>query len=319
MWLRRGVNEVLIFAVTIMSIGFAQDGNQLISGPLSGFTFVPEPGHLGLSIQYLSSSSSSSFDKEGEEHALNEYYERVGAPKYKRSMSALRGDYTVSKRVGLFAIVPFINSQELEWNLEPTYMGALNDLSGQTGLADIIIGGWLQVAQAAKYSVHLSGAYSLATGSSPDEVTSDEVSSTGSEHTATGVGLSADVVLAPKILLSLGGQYLVNQKANYTYDNYSIVVKYGNEMLINSRLTYHMSKNLALGLDANYLSADKTEVDGQIDEESESSGLILTPLIGHHDTTNKLNMRINAGYQLTYAGSNILKYDGIRFGLSIIF
>lgn len=316
---RRDLSRMLIIATMLLGTAFSQNENDLISGPLSGFTFVPAPGHLGLSVQYTSASSKSSFDTEGKEHDLNEYNERIGDPGYKRSMSALRGEYAVSQKLGLFAIIPFVNSQELEWNLEPTYMGALNDLSGQTGVGDVILGGWFQVAKNSKYAVNISGAYYSATGSSPDETTSGELGSTGNGHTSTGAGISADIVVTPKILMSLGGEYVVNQEADYSFDDIAMTVEYGNEMLLTSRLTYRVSKDLSLGMDANYLTLDKMKVDGQDSEDSDASAIIITPLIGHHDTTNKLNMRINLGYQLTYAGTNILKYDGLRFGLSIIF
>mgnify|MGYP000226277100 FL=1 len=319
MLLRRGIVRLLIFVTIIMSIGFSQGENQSISGPLPGFTFVPEPGHLGLSVQYLTISSSSSFDKDGEEHDLNEYNERIGDPKYKRSVSALRIDYSVSKKVGLFAMAPFVNSQELAWNLEPTFTGALSDLNGQTGLGDVMVGGWFQISKTSEHSVHIVGAYTQPTGTSPDETTSAELSSTGSGHSATTVGMYVDFAASSKILLSLGGQYVVNQEATYTFDDYSVVAKYGNEIHMVSRLAYRMSENLSLGMDANYLSVEKFSLDGEIEDDSGSSGFVLTPMVGHHDTTNKLNMRINVGYQLTYAGTNILKYDGLRFGLSIIF
>ncbi|NQV41416.1 MAG: hypothetical protein HQ506_03595 [Candidatus Marinimicrobia bacterium] len=319
MELRRAVSGMFMFATILVGTGFCQNENDLISGPLSGVTFAPEPGHLGLTVQYISTSSTSSFDSDGKEHDLNEYNERIADPGYKRSMSALRGEYTISKNLGLFVIIPFVNSQELEWNLEPTYMGALNDLSGQTGVGDIMVGGWFQVVKSSQLAVNISGAYYMATGSSPDETTTAELGSTGNGHTSTGAGISADFVVSSKILLSLGGEYVLNQEADYSFDDVAMTVEYGNEMLLGGRLTYSMSNNLSLGMNADYLASDKMKVDGQESDDTEATAVILTPMIGHHDTTNKLNMRISGGYQLTYAGSNILKYDGLRFGLYIIF
>ncbi len=319
MQLMRNLRNVVAVVLVFVSVGYSQVENDLISGPIPGLTFVPQAGHLGLSAQYISGASNSSFDSDGELNDLNENYERIADPDYVRSMVFLRVDYSITSRMGVYVVAPYVKKAELDWNMEPTFTGALDDLSGQTGLGDVNIGGWYRLLDKKKQSVNVSGAYVLATGTSPDEINDTDLSSTGAGHTALIAAVSADFVASPTILLSLTGQYQVNQEANFEIDDLSISVENANVMQILGRFTYSLSKNLSIGMDADYFSARESKLDDEMIEETDYSGLLLTPMIGHHDTTNELNMRIRVGYQLTYSGRNILKYDGPFVGLSIIF
>lgn len=310
----------VVIGLAIVGVGLSQESTDLIAGPISGYTFVPEPGKLGITIQHISSKSNSNFDMDGKEHALNEGNERIADPEYQKSVALLQTEFSINRNIGVYVFAPFVRKYQLNWNAEPTFLGYFDDQAGDTGLGDMVFGGWYQILRVPKYSLQLTASYISDTGSSPDDPGIYYAMSTGTGYTATQAGLRADLALSPKILMSLSSDIKMNNTANYTYGGgYSWEEEVANEIFLSTRLTYGLSKSLAVALETDYISRGQTSVDGEKIEDSESSGLIFTPTVGHHDASNKLDMRILVGFQVLFAGKNVLKTDGFTFGLNINF
>ena len=264
-------------------------------------------------------STNSIFDEDGKEQTFNDLLEGLADPEMSMSALYLTGEYSVNQNMGISISVPLINKQEMKMNPAAGYEEYFTNLSGETGLGDVTVGGWYQLSKNQNSSMMVVGGYTLATGSSPEDVGDSNLSSTGSGHTSIGAGVSADFMMAPNILASFGGGYTINQEAAFSSDGYSWDEKAGNEIKLSGRISLMASQQFSLGLDFDYFSEGESEIDGETIDDSNSNFMAITPMVGYQILTGTTSVNISGGYFLNLSGTNYPKMNGMAIGATIFF
>lgn len=311
--------QIVLFSVLALTIGFSQTIDDLLKGPITGFTYVPAAGKFDISADLVFLSTNSIFDEDGKEQTFNDLFDGMADPEMSMSALYLTGEYSVNQNMGVSISVPLINKQEMKMNPSAGYEEYFTNLSGETGLGDVTVGGWYQLSKNQNSSMMVLGGYTLATGSSPEDVGDSNLSSTGSGHTSFGGGLSADFMMAPNILASVAGGYTINQEAAFSSDGYSWDEKAGNEIRIGGRISLMASPQLSLGLDFDYFSDGESEIDGETIDDSNSNFMAITPMVGYQISTGATKVNITGGYLLNISGTNYPKMNGMAVGATIFF
>ena len=205
---------------------------------------------------------------------------------------------------------------EKEWLI---FGVSLFNLSGETGLGDISIGGWYQISKNQKSRTLATAIYTLATGSSPEDVGESNFSSTGSGHTSIDIEIRTDYLYAPNILVSGQGSYTINQEGEFSSDGISWDEKDGNEIDFIGTVSMLASPQLSLGMTAGYSSAGTSEYDGETVDDSDNNNFILAPKVGYQMTTGSTKVNITGSYLLSISGKNYPKLDGFAIGAEIFF
>lgn len=308
-----------MLSVLSLTFGFSQTIDDLIKGPITGFTYVPAVGKFDISGNLVFLSTNSIFDEDGKEQTFNDLMEGLADPEMSMSALYLTGEYSVNQNMGVSISVPLINKQEMKMNPSAGYEEYFTNLSGETGLGDITVGGWYQLNKNQNSSLMATGGYTLATGSSPEDVGESNLSSTGSGHTSIGGGLSADFMMAPNILASVAGGYTINQEASFSSGGYSWDEKEGNEIRVSGRVSLMASPQISLGLDFDYFSESEGEIDGETVDDSNSNFMAVTPMVGYQISTGATTVNISGGYLLNISGTNFPKMNGMAVGATIFF
>ncbi len=309
----------VILSILSLTFGFSQSIDDSIKGPITGFTYVPPVGKFDISANLVAVSTNSEFDNSGNEQAYSKLFEGIADPEISTAALYLAAEYSVNQKIGVLVSIPLVIKQELKMNPSSGYKEFFTDLNGETGLGDITVGGWYQLSKNYNSSIMVLGRYTLATGTSPDDVGDSNFSSTGSGHTKIGASVVADFMMTPKILASLGGDYTVNQEASFSSDGYSWDVKAGNEFRIIGRLSLMASSQLSLGLGLNYYSDSEDKTDGEKIQNSDSNSIVLTPKVGYQILTGTSTVNISCGYLLNISGKNYSKSGGLVVGSTMFF
>ncbi|UCD36949.1 MAG: transporter [Fidelibacterota bacterium] len=311
--------SLLLFPVLLLSVCFSQTLDDLVAGPLTGHTFVPEAGKFNISSELAFLSSISEFNEDGNEKTFKDNVYGFAEPELSISVLALKGAYALTRNVGIAISVPLILTRDLVMNPDPGFEPFFQDLSGQTGLGDMALGGWLQLMKSEIICLQASVGYTLATGSSIEDTDSTNVSPTGSGHTSIDAGFAADLMLATNILVSAAAGYSLNQEARYSYEGDSWKQKDGNEIGFSTRVTVLAMPRLALGVDIDYISVGERRIDGETIEDSNVKFVGLAPRAGYQLSAGALTVNINTGYLLTLLGTNYPKMSGLSLGALITF
>lgn len=310
---------LLIVLLSSIVFCFSQTIDHLIKGSIAGFTYVPDAGKFGISANLVFVSSNSFFDENGDETTYNYLMGGLADPEMSVSTLYLKGEYSLNKNMGLSVYVPIINKQEMEWNPSAGYEEYFTDLSGETGLGDMTISGWHQLIKNQYSSIIALGSYTIATGSSPEDVGESNAASTGSGHNSIGISVSADLMVAPNILASVGSDYTINQKASFSSEGYSWDEKAGNAISFSSRISLRASPQVSLGLDFGYLSGGKSEIDGETIDDSNFNFMVIMPMVGFQLSSGTTTVNITGGYLLHISGTNFPKTSGMAIGTTIFF
>jgi hypothetical protein len=313
--LLQSVALILVFVTFCNS----QSLDELIRGPLLGFTYTPEVGKFDISASYVNVNANSLYDGDGKEMTYNDVFDGYADPEVSFSGMYLRGEYAFTNALSFGIAVPFILDQKIEYNPASGYESFFENESGETGLGDITISAWYQLLKNEKMTLQGALGYQLATGSSPEDVGENNFSSTGSGHTAIDGGLNIDILVASKILVSGYGNYTINQEASFSSDGYSWDEKSGNVLMIGGRASMSASPQLSLGLHFDMYVSGESEVDGENIDDSESKFARLTPMLGYKLQTPEYTAHIAGGYMLPLGGENFPKRSGIDISITAFF
>lgn len=297
----------------------SQSLDELIRGPLLGFTFTPEVGKFDISASYVSVGANSLYDTDGKEMTYNDVFDGYADPEVSFSAIQVRGEYSLSNVLSFGIAAPFILDQKIDYNPASGYESFFENESGETGLGDITISAWYQFLKDQKMSIQGAFGYQLATGSSPEDVGPNNFSSTGSGHTAIDGGLNIDFQAASNILISGYGNYTMNQEASFSSEGYSWDEKSGNIIMVGGRASMAASPQLSIGLHFDMFIAGESEVDGESIADSESKFTRLTPMLGYKLQTPGYTAHIAGGYMVPLGGENFPKRNGIDISITAFF
>jgi len=310
--LLQSVALILVFVTFCNS----QSLDELIRGPLLGFTYTPEVGKFDISASYVNVNANSLYDGDGKEMTYNDVFDGYADPEVLSSWMYFGGEYALTNDLSFGIAVPFILDQKIEYNPASGYESYFLDRSGETGLGDIQVSAWYQLLKDEKMSLQGALGYQLATGSSPEDVSENNYSSTGSGHTAIDGGLNIDFLAASKILISGYGNYTINQEAQFSSDGYSWDEKQGNYIMVGGRATMSATPQLSLGLHFNYYASGKTEIDGESIDDSESKSTRITPMVGYKIQTPGYTAHIRGSYRIPLGGQNMSKSNGFTISIT---
>jgi hypothetical protein len=308
-----------ILLIGLVTICYSQSIDEMMRGPILGYTYVPDVGKFDISVQFISFNFNSSFDEDGKEVSFNDEFDGFADPELSQTSIQFSGDYRINNEFGISVSAPFISSQTIEWNPASGYEEYFEDASGETGLGDMTISAWYQLVKDEKSSIQCAVGYELATGSSPDDASESSVSSTGSGHTAIKVGIGADIVMTPAVLLSALGHYTLNQEGAFSTDGYSWDEKQGNSILISGRAKMLASPQLSFGADFDFYSSGEDEIDGDTIDDSNAQAISITPMIGYKLSSEGSTVNITGGYILNISGVNYPKMNGFLVGVTAFF
>ena len=310
--LLQSVALILVFVTFCNS----QSLDELIRGPLLGFTYTPEVGKFDISASYVNVNANSLYDGDGKEMTYNDVFDGYADPEVSFSGMYLRGEYAFTNALSFGIAVPFILDQKIEFNPASGYESFFENESGETGIGDIFVSAWYQLLKNEKMSLQGALGYQLATGSSPEDVGENNFSSTGSGHTAIDGGLNIDFLAASKILISGYGNYTINQEASFSSDGYSWDEKQGNDFIVGGRATMSATPLLSLGLHLTMYTSGKTKVDGESIDDSESKFIRLSPMVGYKIQTPGYTAHISGGYRIPLSGQNYSKRNGFTINIT---
>ena len=311
--------RVFTAVLMILTFGYAQGIDDLIRGPILGYTFGPEVGKIDLSMSYVTLSANSSFNDDGKEISYNDDFDGLAEPEISQSAIQFSSDYAISNVLGISISVPFITGQSVDWNPASGYEGYFQNASGETGLGDLTISAWYQLLKDTKGSMQVAAGYQLATGSSPEDVGENSFSSTGSGHTSIKAGFAADFIATSSVLFSASSIFAFNQEAAFSSGGYSWDEKEGNEIVFSGRASLLASPVLSVGLDFDYFFQGEGEFDGETIDGSSSNFMSITPMLGYRLISGSTSLSLNGGYILNIAGKNYPKLSGMVFGATAFF
>ena len=313
------MKKLILIICCSITLYYSQTIDDAIKGPISGITYTPDIGkfHIDATLAFL--SAESMFDDNEDEKSFNDLFDGIANPKQYGNSLNISGIYTLTEKRGIGVGIPIITKQEVEYNPSTGYEESLTDLSGETGLGDISIGGWYQISKNQKSITLATAFYTLATGSSPEDVGESNVSSTGSGHTSIDIGIRTDYLYAPNILVSGWGSYTINQEGKFSSDGISWDEKDGNEIDFSGTVSMLASPQLSLGMTAGYSSAGTSEYDGETVDDSDYNNFILAPKVGYQMTTGSTKVNITGSYLLSISGKNYPKFDGLAMGVEIYY
>lgn len=308
---------ILIFVVVLIACNaYSQSIAEIVNGPLQGYTFVPETRTFMLYTQYTSRSATSYWDIYGNEISYSSYYAGEVRPKLIWNNIKLTGKYAIHNKLCFLVFVPIVVNQKLEANPAPgdEYYA---DLTGQTGIGDIILGSEYLIVKSHQYRATTGFGFQFASGTSPDDLSDTDFSSTGSGHTALIFNMSTDIMLNQNLLLSGEIGYVINNRATFSSQGYSWNETKGNELYISERITFNVTSNLVLGAKTMYSIAAEDKLDGNLIDLSNGSMLSSKPMVGYQIKTSDYKVNLFSGYRLELAGKNYAKANGFWIGISI--
>ena len=311
--------KLIVALLVMLTMCYSQSIDDMIKGPLLGFTFVPDVGKFDVSMSYVTQSANSAFNDKGKEISFNDNFDGLADPELSQSAILFSGDYAINNATGVSIYAPFISSQSIDWNPASGYEEYFENANGETGLGDISISAWYQILKDNKTSIQVAAEYQLATGSSPEDVSESSVSSTGSGHTSMRAGIGGDFITIPKVLFSARGSFTVNQEAAFSSDGYSWDEKEGSELSFSGRASLLASPQLSIGIDVDYFSAGESELDGETIDGSESNFMAMTPMVGYKFVSGTTTASVSGGYLLMIAGDNFPKSTGMVIGVTAFF
>ena len=305
-----------IFVLFVCSV-YSKSVEEMVNGPIRGYTFLPKAQTVDFNIAFSSRSATSFWDYKGKETSYSYIFEGEIDPKLIWSDIFLSCRYSFNNDLSFFVSLPIIINQKLEANPAPGYEEYYPDLTGQTGIGDIVIGGDYLISKSSQFRTALGMDFQFASGSSPEDVSENNFSSTGSGHTAIDFYLDSDVMMNTNILFSIGLGYRINNKSSFSSGGYSWNEKEGNIFSISGRFTFYVSSSIGLGSKVSYSTAGEDKFEGEIINDSSANMFSIHPMIGYQVSSNDFKINFYTSYRIEIAGKNYAKANGIWIGLSI--
>jgi len=307
---------MLLIIVLFVCNVYSQSVEEMVDGPLTGYTFFPVARTFMLYTQYSTRSATSFWDIDGNEVSYSSMFGGEVSPKLIWDYIALAGKYSINNKLCFSLFVPIVVNQKLEANPAPGYE-YYTDLTGQTGIGDIILGGEYLIAKTHQYRATTGFGFQFASGTSPEDLSETDFSSTGSGHTSLIFNICTDFMINQSLLLSGEMMYVINNKATFTTQGYSWNETEGNELDISGRMTFNVTSNLVLGAKIMYSTTAEDKLDGNLIDDSNGSMLSSTPMFGYQVKTSDYKVNLYSGYRLELAGKNYAKANGFWIGISI--
>jgi hypothetical protein len=306
---------LLIIVLFVCNI-YSQTFSEMINGPIKGYTYLPEAKTFDFAAGFSSRKATSFWDIEGKETSYSYIYGGEIDPELSWNTIYLSCIYSINSNLSLIFGLPIIINQKLEANAAPGFEQYYPDLTGQTGIGDIIIGSEYLISQLSQLRTTAGFGFKFASGSSPEDIGETEFSSTGSGYTSIDFYIDSDVMLNPNILLSASLGYIINNKATFSYEGYSWDEKEGNVFSISGRSTFNVSSNIGLGVRISYSSAGEDKFEGEKITNSSANMFFLQPMIGYQVLSNTYKINFFASYRYEISGKNYAKANGIWLGIS---
>jgi len=278
---------------------------------------VPIEGRLFMSISYLNGSADGYYLSGGASTTFSGLFEGKAHPEQSISGFRIDSKFAINNRIGIMLYIPYVLSQSYEYNFQDEAPWYLSDLSGKAAFGDVRFGGWLVLKEASKYRLTALGEYKLATGSSPDEITIENIYLTGTGQTSITLGLTGNFDILPRLILSAGGFYVLNNEGGYSRDGFSWKEKPGNQVILQGRGLINITGYLSAGYDFQYFYQGNSSVNGKKTRNTESRLYSLTPLISCQAGLGNSVIKIFGGYHLPFDGENTLKFKTFEIGTEI--
>lgn len=309
---------ILVSLMLCISLLHGQGGDSFVYRPIPGYTELPAPGSFTLKATYGNIKATSLYDKDGDEITFNKLEDGDADPELFFSEIDLRAEYAINKKLATAITFPMILDQGVRYdNVNPDWSSYYEDVSGETGLGDIRISGYLVASESS--TLRLMGFVSLkfATGGDPYDIDDDAFSSTGTGQTDIDFGLMGDFSLANNMLLSLGGSYSLRNEGSYSSEGDGWDEKPGNEIAVRGTYSIQTSSQLGIGIGFDFFTAAKDEFDGDEIDDSESNRFSLSPTIGYKISSGSTTIHFLGEYWLNLSGKNVSKANGILIGAYI--
>ena len=304
----------------------SQSVTNLVDGQLKGFTYTPTSHHAFINAGIIHFSTNSGYDSEGKKTTFKDYSNDSVDPELIKTSINLSGLYALNNKFGFSIIVPFIAQYKLKANPSKGYYE--EDMLGDTGIGDVKFGAWYLIRNSLRNRILASAEYRTTTGTSPYKIYYEETVNGTEGHNqpfSTGLGYSSynfalltDIVVMPKLLLSLRARYNINNEFKED-DYFSEKSKKGNEIHLLSRVLYDLTERFDIGFSINYITAGDGKVDGNKDDNSNFYILSILPQIGFQLLPNSQIISFTLGYSLPLRGKNYLSKDSLLFGTNICF
>lgn len=304
----------LKLVLLITNFTLAQTVDNLVNGPLVGFTFAPTAKRYAISADVFALSTNTIYDKFGREKTYKDLIKGKGNPKRAITAYSIDYGYSFNNNAGFLAIVPFISKQELKMNTIGSNKN-ITDLTGETGMGDMTIGGWYFFSKSRTNRSMVLGLLTLATGSSPEDVSENNLSPTGSGTYSYSVFAVSDFMTAPNTLVSFATGFTINNEASFSSGDQ----KKGNGLQFSGRVSYQALPESSVGLVFNYFFKNKTEIDNEKIDDSNSDFTSIMPIIGFLFPFSTTTITISGGYLLFLTGTNQPKFTGFTGSVLISF
>jgi len=312
--------KIITILFVLFTFCFSQNVEELVRGPITGFTETPRLGKFTISTNLVKGSTTSIFDEDGDEVTLNKLEDGDADPEVYSTVLNVFGEYAVNNKTTVFIRIPFYISQGVRFdNVSPDWTSYYEDMSGETGLGDIRFGGSYLINSSDKNRIMVVASYKATTGGDPYDIDEDAFSSTGTDQTDIDFGGALDYAFAPNMLLSIGGSYTLRNEGSYSSGGDSWDEKPGNEINFGGRFSLRLNPSMAIGLDLDYSSAGEDEFDGESIDDTESNWLSFAPTAGYQIVSGSTIVNLNGSYLLHMSGQNIFKFNAFLLGTTIYF
>jgi hypothetical protein len=316
--MKKNIILLLVFCSLKPSV-YCQNIDKLIYSPIVGFTSMPYENNFYASLDLGFYFSNSFYDHTSDQVILKYQIASVGDPEIAIWTGKLGFIYSITKSLGLQFDLPFIFNQQFDLNLKTGYKARTTTYWGKNGIGDMTIAGLYLLYDDQNHRILTRFNYQLATGSSPDELDETNFGSTGSGHTSYSIGLISDNYINRITLISIGGHYIVNNKAQYNFEDISINQKDGDAINLISQLKFLLSPRLSFGILVSYLKSKEVKIEGHKISGSDSRSLQFFPLLGYRLGNKTNSLFFNIGYSTYVSGKNVFSFKGLKFKLHKFF
>lgn len=302
--------------------------SNIILGPIPGATVLPAKGRSAAFAQASFLGAKSGYDIKGELYDFNEGAEDVVDPKMTVGSLSLDLMHAFTDRHALGVTVPMILGRKLKYNVTNELEDVLDmpDKESLTGIGDITLWGRMLVGQTPETRIALDAGLKLATGSSVEDIDFEDVTvddflngivaPTGTGNTGIHLGINGDRFTGNS-LTSFAISYVIYNEGEFSIGDSDFKMKHGNELNAFARMSLKMSPKASIGVEADYYKSGELEVEGEKQDDSESSGFMLTPLAGFQLGSPRNPIHVYGGYTFTLSGVNFMKASGITVGAAV--
>ena len=343
---------ISMICTTLMGMNVAPQldsstSDQAFSGALEGLAYRPAAGMWSIFSTYESLVSDSYFDAKEKEISYKDLFYALTYPNGLYFDPEVTTAVLVSgihlgltERFGLSARIPIILRQKMTYNSLSGVNIGISDPEGETGLADIHVGGWFRLWQKPGLQMILNGYYRLTTGSSPEDLDESNLSPTSEGQNAIRIGGAGDFQLPMGLFLGLSGDYTIFTEtsmkldtltysyffqaspwvmSNMEFDGSNVDIQSGNLIAINGRLATNQMLPFAVGLDVHFLSSAETMLNGEDVADTDNWMTAVRPTVGYQLNLGTYNLNLQGSYYHTINGKSYDIFNGYRLAFRLLF